>query len=66
MKMQKYWYLGFLSLIGFYRLPLMLDYLQGAENSWLVLTNLLWFLWLLNFIPEFSDQDQSADNNRQA
>ncbi|WP_259781773.1 hypothetical protein [Aestuariispira ectoiniformans] len=55
MKMRKYWYLGLLGLIGFYRLPLVIDYLQGADNSWLVLTNLLWFLWFLDFIPEETD-----------
>jgi hypothetical protein len=47
----KYWYLGFLGLIGFYKMPLVWASFQGDGTLW-DLTNLLWLLWLLYFLPE--------------
>lgn len=49
-KVNKYWYLGFLGLIGFYKLPEVLFFFQGNASAW-ELTNLLWFTWLFHFIP---------------
>ena len=41
----KYWYLGFLAIFG---LPDAYHLLQGeAYSGWM----LLWFLWLIDFIP---------------
>lgn len=51
MTMQKKWYLGFLGLIGIYKLPTVLGFFQGTEQWWELL-NLLWFMWFLYFIPE--------------
>lgn len=51
MKMQQHWYLGFLGLAGFWKLPLIVEFFQGSE-SWWDLANLLWFLWFLYWIPE--------------
>ena len=44
-KLNKYWYLGFLSVFG---LPDAYRFLQGdVYSGWM----LLWFLWLIDFIP---------------
>ncbi len=51
MKMQTHWYLGFLGLIGLWKLPIILASFDGAI-AWWGLSNALWFLWFLNFIPE--------------
>ena len=48
---QKEWYLGFLGFIGLYKLDEIIASFQG-EASWWGLANLLWFLWLLYFLPE--------------
>ncbi|MEE9363533.1 MAG: hypothetical protein V3U92_13125 [Cellulophaga sp.] len=50
-KLEKYWYLGFLGFIGFYELPLVLNYFQGNGSIW-SLTHLLWFLWFFHFAPK--------------
>ncbi|MFT5254603.1 MAG: hypothetical protein ACI87N_003679 [Flavobacteriales bacterium] len=47
----KHWYLGFLGLIGFYKVPSVWAFFQGDGTFW-DLTNLLWLLWLLYFLPE--------------
>ena len=54
MKMQKYWYLSALALIGFYKLPLIFGFFHGTEPA-NVLLNLLWFGWLLCLIPEWEE-----------
>ena len=41
----KYWYLGFLSILG---LPNANHFISGETYHWL---GFLWFLWLLNFLP---------------
>ncbi len=46
-----YWYLGFLALVGVWKLPLIGAYLTQGQGSALVLLNLLWFGWLTQFIP---------------
>ena len=51
MKLQKHWYLGFLGLIGLYKIPTVLVFIDGGGH-WLDLANLLWFLWFFHFIPE--------------
>lgn len=51
MTFQKYWYLGFLGLIGIYELPQLIGALQ-ADGSWWDFTAALWFLWFLYFVPE--------------
>lgn len=48
---EKYWYLGFLGLIGFYELSPVIAYFQGQADAWILL-NLLWFLWFSHFIPK--------------
>ncbi|MGK0366432.1 MAG: hypothetical protein ACI85O_003505 [Saprospiraceae bacterium] len=40
-KFQKSWYLGFLGLIGIYKIPIVLAFFQGTGTVW-DLTNLLW------------------------
>lgn len=50
LKMQIHWYLGFLALVGIYKLPAVLGALQG-EASAFGFANLLWFLWLLYLTP---------------
>ncbi len=57
MKMQNYWYLGFLGFIGFYKLGDFLTALQAGGN-WLALTGPLWFLWFLDFIPETTPKEK--------
>ena len=44
-ELDKYWYLGFLALLG---LPSFIDFMQGDNYHW---SGFLWFLWLLNFLP---------------
>ncbi|PCI02924.1 MAG: hypothetical protein COB78_11590 [Hyphomicrobiales bacterium] len=51
MKMQKHWYLGFLGLVGLYKLPTLISLFQGT-GSWWDLSNALWFLWFFYFVPE--------------
>jgi len=48
---QKNWYLGFLGLIGFYKLEYVIAFFQGEGTVW-DLANLLWFLWFLYLLPE--------------
>ncbi len=50
-KTNKYWYLGFLGFIGFYKLPEVLLLFQQKNSIW-EFTDLLWFLWFLNFLPK--------------
>lgn len=47
----QYWFLGFLGFIGFYSFPEVWVFLEGNGSAW-SLTNLLWFLWFLNFLPK--------------
>ncbi len=56
--MHKYWYLGFLGFIGFYKLPETISYFQGTGTLW-DLSNILWFLWFLDFLPvkKYFDND---------
>jgi len=56
--MQKHWYLGFLALIGFYKLPAIWGAIQG-EASLFGIANLLWFLWLFYFMPADKDREAS-------
>jgi len=48
--LKKYWYLGFLGLVGIYELPEVLEYFKGNASVW-ALTNLLWLLWFDYFLP---------------
>lgn len=50
-KMQTYWYLGFLALVGVWKAPDVWAYLTAGQGDWTVLINLLWFGWLFNFVP---------------
>ncbi|TPN82879.1 hypothetical protein FHK87_20855 [Aquimarina algicola] len=50
-KFGSYWFLGLFGLIGFYKLPTMVDYFQGQESIWQLL-NILWFSWFSYFIPK--------------
>jgi hypothetical protein len=50
MKMNKYWWLGFLGFVGFYKFPEVWAYFDEGGSPW-VMTGLLWFLWFLEFIP---------------
>ena len=56
MTLQPNWYLGFLSLFGLWFWPDILDALSG-DGPVLDAAHLLWFLWLLNFIPENENND---------
>ena len=49
--MQKRWWLGFVSLIGVYKLPAIILAWHGREGP-LELLSIGWFLWLVYFIPE--------------
>lgn len=49
--MQKHWYLGFLGLIGFYKLQLAVAPFSG-QGPWSDALNLLWFLWFSYFLPK--------------
>ena len=51
---EQYWYLGFLGFIGFYEFPQVLLYFQGEESFW-VISNLLWFLWFSHFMPKMDN-----------
>ncbi|RQO75556.1 hypothetical protein DBR43_09465 [Pedobacter sp. KBW06] len=46
----KYWWLGLLGFIGFYKLRVVVGVFQGTEASWKII-ELLWFLWFTYFIP---------------
>ncbi len=59
MKMQNHWYLGVLGLIGIYKFPAVLSAI-GGDGSWWDLSNALWLLWFLYFIPE--DQAKPQDD----
>lgn len=60
MTFQKYWYLGFLGLIGVYELPKLIG-VFSVDGSWWDLTSAFWFLWFLYFIPETrSDTSDTA------
>ncbi|MFL0400453.1 hypothetical protein ACH0BP_01740 [Bacillus nitratireducens] len=59
MKMQKNWWLGFLGLIGIYKIPGMIEAFQADKGwlalislVWLALISLVWLLWFGYFIPE--------------
>lgn len=49
--MQKRWWLGFVALIGFYKVPDMVLAWHDRGSVWEFLS-LGWFLWLLYFVPE--------------
>lgn len=51
MTLQKHWYLGFLGLVGIYAFPDLTKVFSGHDSLW-QLTNLLWLLWFLNFLPD--------------
>lgn len=51
MRLQKYWYLGVLGVVGIYAFPDLTKVFSGEHSLW-SLTNLAWFLWFLNFLPE--------------
>lgn len=51
MKFGKYWWLGFLGLIGVYQTPMMIDVISNG-GSYLKLINVLWYFWFLEFIPK--------------
>ncbi|MBE0359846.1 hypothetical protein [Pseudoalteromonas aliena] len=61
--MKKYWWLGFLGFIGFYKLPVIIDFFQGTGN-WFVLINLLWFFWFLEFIPQKNKPEEDTPKDR--
>ncbi|CAM1374296.1 conserved hypothetical protein [Tenacibaculum litopenaei] len=46
----RHWYLGFLGIIGIYKLPEILCFFTCGASFW-VLLNVLWFLWFSYFIP---------------
>lgn len=52
LRLQKTWYLGFLGFVGFHQFPHAWEVLSGVSDSYWGLLSLLWFLWLLNFLPE--------------
>lgn len=54
MHMQKRWWLGFVGLLGFLKLPAILAALDGTGAPWGLLDYLAltWFLWFLYFVPE--------------
>lgn len=51
MQVPKYWWLGFLGLIGLYKLPDVVAAFNGDKGpiEYLYLT---WLLWLLYFVPQ--------------
>lgn len=61
MKPQKYWYLGFLGIIGLINIPGVYEKIMSGGSLW-SLVNLLWLLWFLNFWPE-ADQSEAANND---
>ena len=50
-KFDKYWILGLLGFVGFYKLPAITGYFQGQESIW-ELSNILWFTWFFYFITK--------------
>ncbi len=50
-KFDKYWFLGFLGLVGFYKISSIISYFQGQDSFW-ELSNILWFSWFFYFIPK--------------
>lgn len=59
MKLQKRWWLGFLGLIGFLKLPAFLEALHGEGPKWELLS-VTWFIWLLYFVPEGEKKSATA------
>ncbi|MBW3227221.1 hypothetical protein [Marinobacter adhaerens] len=59
MKMKPYWWLGFLALIGVYKLPQVIAYFEHGGSAW-TLVSLLWFFWLLEFIPVRQRDSEAA------
>jgi len=59
MRMQKHWYLGFFGLVGFYKLPTLIAFFS-ATGTWWDAANVLWFLWLLYFVPEQEADTEAA------
>lgn len=51
MQMRTHWYLGFLALVGLWKLPDVWAFVTAGQGNWTVLLNLLWFGWLHEFIP---------------
>jgi len=47
--MQKAWYLGFIGIVGIFRLPEVLSVFNGGDLRQLL--SILWFLWFLFFLP---------------
>ncbi|MEH6525696.1 MAG: hypothetical protein V7723_06455 [Sneathiella sp.] len=62
MKMQKYWYLGFLGLIGLYKLPVFWTALTGTGH-WSDFLNILWLLWFFYFVPETKPEATTQDRS---
>ncbi|USG61117.1 hypothetical protein NBZ79_18330 [Sneathiella marina] len=60
MKLQKYWYLGFLGLIGLYKLPVLWAAFTGAGH-WGDFLNILWLYWFFCFVPERKPEGQEQD-----
>lgn len=60
-KLQPYWYLGFLALIGVWHLPEVWAYVAQGQGAWHSLLGLLWFGWAFNFLPEVVDIDRDLD-----
>lgn len=56
-KFGKYWFLGLLGFVGFYKLPTIIGYFQGQEQFW-VLLNILWFTWFSYFIPKKQNNEE--------
>jgi hypothetical protein len=49
--MQKRWWLGFVGLIGLWKLPTVIAAFRGDGGLW-DYQWLTWLIWLLYFIPE--------------
>lgn len=50
---QRHWYLGFLGVIGLYKIPVLIGAFQAGGSLW-DLTSALWFLWFLYFVPDLT------------
>lgn len=48
---KEHWYLGFLALVGVWKLPAIWAYVTAGEGSAFVLISLLWFGWIFQLIP---------------
>jgi hypothetical protein len=51
-KMQKYWYLSVLGLVGFWKFPHVWQVITNQSDNYWDLLNLLWFLWLSYLVPK--------------